>query len=69
MKVLSKLSDKMLSAFLPRTEAGACVPEHGSKSYPSCYCSSDNRLYRRTCTIGCTGHPTCGSCYRTQNIC
>lgn len=69
MKVLGKISDKMLSAFLPRSEAGACIPEHGDTVFKGCYCSSDNHWYRRTCTVGCTGTLTCGTCYRTGNIC
>jgi len=68
MKVLGKISDKMLSAFAPRAEAGACIPEHGDTVFVSCGCK-DSHYYRKTCTVGCTGTLSCGTCARTQNIC
>lgn len=71
MKVLGKISDRMLSAFLPRTDAGACVPENGQKFWTGsgCSCSSDRRYYHRQCTYKCDGTTTCTSCQRTQSIC
>ena len=69
MKVLGKITDKMLSAFVPRADAGACVPEHGDKVNVGCGCKDDH-YYRKTCTIGCNGGLTsCTTCTRTQNIC
>lgn len=68
MKTIGRITDKMLSAFLPKAEAGACVPEAGSVVHKHCYCTG-HREYMKRCTIGCTGTLSCGTCYGTQNVC
>lgn len=75
-RVLNRVSDRILSRFVPKAEAGACVPENGSTytaACGSCSCKPNERWIKKTCTyrIGCTGSSTLVSytCTTTQNIC
>jgi hypothetical protein len=46
-RALQRTGERLLSLFLPKVEAGACIPEHGQ-----CCTSHCHRRYN--CTGGCT---------------
>lgn len=66
-KIISRLSDRALSALLHEETAGACVPEHGQTCQPG-YCASNGWWYSCKSTYTCTGSCPCTPA-RTQNRC
>jgi hypothetical protein len=66
-KIISRLSDKALSALLREETAGACVPEHGQYCSKG-YCASNGWWYACSSTYSCTGSCSCTPA-RTQNRC
>ncbi|GLZ76184.1 hypothetical protein Afil01_09910 [Actinorhabdospora filicis] len=77
MRALNKFSDKLLSAFVGKAVAGACVPENGSKGWydcGSCKCEDGQRWIKKQCEYRVTcygGTVDTGAtrCITTQNIC
>ncbi|ACU72655.1 hypothetical protein Caci_3753 [Catenulispora acidiphila DSM 44928] len=65
--IISRLSDKALSALLREETAGACIPEQG-KPCTNSYCSSSGAWYTCSSTYSCTGACSCTPHY-TQNRC
>jgi hypothetical protein len=55
-KILMHAGDWLLGKFLPKVEAGACVPENGLKCY--CDCQS-HYLYRYNCYGHCYHNGSC----------
>jgi hypothetical protein len=58
-QTLNSISDRMLSAFVPKAKAGACAcfPSDGSWSERRCYKGQYDQ--RRTCHYGCLCNIVC----------
>lgn len=59
MKMLGKMADRMLTAFVPKAEAGACCAERGQCYVDFSYCRT---FYSRKCCFDCNCRPVCGPC-------
>ena len=68
MRMINSAADRLLSAILPKAEAGACVPEHGDGWLTRCRCQN-NRIFVKRCTVQCLGNVTCGTCYASDIHC
>lgn len=76
-KALNRLGDRLLGAFLPRADAGACIPPDPCGCYKySCSCVGTDvqRCYWRTKRYNCFGTcvwttTTCNTTYHVNYNC
>jgi hypothetical protein len=79
-KTLNRLGDRLLGVFLPKADAGACVPDHGDrcgcyKYSCSCVGVDVQRCYWRYKLVSCTGPCstwssfTCNTTYEVNYNC
>jgi hypothetical protein len=66
-KIISRLSDRALSALLHEETAGACVPEHGQTCVLG-HCASNGWWYQCKSTFTCNGVCSCTQT-KTQSLC
>lgn len=59
MRMIGKVADRMLTAFVPKARAGACCVEQGS-----CYFSSTGCVtgMLKRCCFDCNCRAVCGPC-------
>jgi hypothetical protein len=59
MRMIGKLADRMLTAFVPKAQAGACCTEHGQCYLNSSGCPGGS--FKRCC-YDCNCRAVCGPC-------
>jgi hypothetical protein len=59
VRTINKFADRLLTAFVPKAQAGACCVESGSCYFSSTGCPTG--LLKRCC-FNCNCRASCGSC-------
>jgi len=66
MRMIERMSDRLLGLMVPEITAGACCPPDPWQQ--ECYCRS-HAIYAKSCSYNCGCKTFCGSCYNTYIGC
>jgi hypothetical protein len=69
MRAIGALADRMLTAVVPKTTAGACPCNDSYQAF--CFClKAYHKAFYKTCHTNCDcSRTTCGDCFITNTYC